>query len=78
MLNRIWISFFFIAFLSSLYQWLALDNALIFEQILSSIFTMSKVTVEIAIGLVGILSFWLGMMKIAELAGIVEIGRAHV
>jgi len=33
---------------------------------------MSKVTVEIAIGLIGILSFWLGMMKIAEHAGLIE------
>ena len=34
---------------------------------------MSKVTVEIAIGLIGILSFWLGIMKIAERAGIVAV-----
>jgi len=33
---------------------------------------MSKVTVEIAIGLIGILAFWLGMMKIAEKAGLIE------
>ena len=72
MLNLIWISFFFIAFLSSLYQWLFLDNALIFEQIVSAIFSMAEVTVEIAIGLIGLLSFWLGMMKIAEHAGIVD------
>ncbi len=71
MLNRIWISFFLIAFLSSLYQWLMLDNAMIFEQVVASIFNMSKVTVEIAIGLIGILCFWLGMMKIAEHAGLV-------
>ncbi|MEW6982758.1 nucleoside recognition domain-containing protein [Colwelliaceae bacterium 6471] len=72
MLNRIWISFFVIAFFSALYQWLMLDNSLIFEQIVAAIFNMSKVTVEIAIGLIGILSFWLGMMKVAENAGIVN------
>jgi spore maturation protein SpmA len=33
---------------------------------------MSKVTVDIAIGLIGVLSFWLGMMKVAEQAGIIE------
>lgn len=71
MLNRIWISFFIVAFISALYQWLVLDDILIFEQIVSAIFDMSKVTVDIAISLIGILSFWLGMMKIAEQAGII-------
>jgi spore maturation protein SpmA len=71
-LNILWISFFFIAFISSLFQWLFLDNVQIFEQLVNALFTMSKVTVEIAIGLVGILSFWLGMMKIAEHAGIIN------
>ncbi|MDG1751127.1 MAG: nucleoside recognition domain-containing protein, partial [Thalassotalea sp.] len=72
MLNRLWISFFLIAFISALYQWLILDQVLIFEQLVSAIFDMSKVTVDIAIGLVGILSFWLGMMKVAENAGLIE------
>ncbi|WP_281557772.1 spore maturation protein [Thalassomonas sp. RHCl1] len=71
MLNRIWISFFLIAFISALYQWLFAGNALVFEQIINAIFDMAKLTVEIAIGLLGILSFWLGMMKIAEHGGIV-------
>jgi spore maturation protein SpmA len=71
-LNRLWVSFFFIAFISSLYQWLFLGNGQIFEQLVASIFSMSKVTVDISIGLIGILSFWLGMMKIAERAGIIS------
>ncbi len=72
MLNRLWISFFFIAFISSLYHWIILDDALIFEKVIKSIFDMSAVTVDIAIGLIGILAFWLGMMKIAENAGLIE------
>ncbi|MFT5755633.1 MAG: spore maturation protein SpmA [Alteromonadaceae bacterium] len=77
MLNRLWVSFFLIAFGSGLYQWLFLDNAMVFEQLVNSIFTMSKVTVDIAIGLIGILSFWLGMMKIAENAGLMaKLARA--
>jgi spore maturation protein SpmA len=71
-LNRLWISFFFIAFGSAIYQWLFLDNLLIFEQLVQALFSMSKVTVDIAIGLIGILSFWLGMMKIAENAGLMD------
>ncbi|OUS30759.1 hypothetical protein A9Q98_04450 [Thalassotalea sp. 42_200_T64] len=72
MLNIIWLFFFFIAFIVSLYQWLVLGNHVIFEQLLTSIISMSKVTVEIAIGLIGILSFWLGMMKIAQSGGVVD------
>jgi len=71
-LNRIWSGFFFVAFISSLVQWLVFDQVLIFEEIVKAIFDMSRVTVEIAIGLIGILSFWLGMMKIAEHAGIID------
>lgn len=72
MLSRIWSGFFFIAFISAMVQWLVFDHVLIFEEIVNAIFSMSKVTVEIAIGLIGILSFWLGMMKIAEHAGIID------
>lgn len=72
MLNRIWSGFFFIAFISALVQWLVFDQVLVFEQIVNAIFDMSKVTVDIAIGLIGVLSFWLGMMKIAEHAGLIN------
>ncbi len=72
MLNRIWSGFFFVAFFSAIVQWLVFDQVLIFEEMVKAIFDMSKVTVEIAIGLIGILSFWLGMMKIAEHAGIID------
>lgn len=72
MLNRIWVGFFFIAFISSIYQWLVLGQTVVFEQLVNAIFDMSKVTVDIAIGLIGVLSFWLGMMKVAEQAGIIE------
>ncbi|BCD98097.1 nucleoside recognition domain-containing protein [Marinagarivorans cellulosilyticus] len=77
MLNRIWISFFAIAFIAAIYQFGVLGNTDIFKEIVDSLFAMSKVTVEIAIGLIGILSFWLGMMKIAEHAGLIDkIARA--
>ncbi|MFT6689947.1 MAG: spore maturation protein SpmA [Colwellia sp.] len=72
MLNRIWSGFFFVAFISAMVQWLVFDQILIFAEMVNAIFDMSRVTVEIAIGLIGILSFWLGMMKIAEHAGIID------
>ncbi|WP_199611569.1 nucleoside recognition domain-containing protein [Flocculibacter collagenilyticus] len=72
MLNKIWLAFFFIAFSSGVFQWLVNGDSLVFERIVGSVFSMSKITVEIAIGLVGALSFWLGVMKIAEKAGLVD------
>ncbi len=72
MLNKIWISFFFIAFFSALFQWLFNGDGDIFARMINSVFDMSKVTVDIAIGLIGILSFWLGMMKVAEKAGVIN------
>lgn len=72
MLNKIWISFFVIAFLSALYQFLVVGNAQVFEHMVQAIFSMAKVTVDIAIGLIGALAFWLGIMRIAEKAGIID------
>lgn len=77
MLNLLWIGFFLVAFIASLIQWLWLGNAGIFEQVIQAIFSMAKTTVDIAIGLIGIMAFWLGMMKIAERAGLIE-KLAHV
>ena len=72
MLHRLWLSFFLIAFVASLYQWLWLDDAAIFQRIVQSTFDMSKLSVELAIGLIGTLAFWLGIMKLAERSGLVD------
>lgn len=66
MLNIIWLSFFFIAALAALVQWLVLGNQDIFTQLIQSLFDMSRLTVEIAIGLIGALCLWLGIFRIAE------------
>ena len=73
MLNKIWVSFFFISFIASLVQFFFFHQYDIFQQIISAIFSMAKVTVEIAIGLIGVMCFWLGMMKIAENSGFIRI-----
>lgn len=72
MLNKIWLWFFIVSFISACYQWLGLGDTEIFQRIVNSLFEMSKTSVNIAIGLVGALSFWLGILKIAEKAGLVE------
>jgi spore maturation protein SpmA len=72
-LNIIWILFFVGAFIACLVQWLYFGNSGIFNDVIQSIFSMSKTAFEIAIGLTGILAFWLGMMKIGEKAGAVQM-----
>lgn len=71
MLNILWLSFFLIAFLAALGQWLLFGNSQIFETINMAMFSMAKTSVDIAIGLVGVLTFWLGIMKIAEHSGFI-------
>ena len=72
-LNIVWLIFFVGAFIACLAQWLYLGNSGIFNDVMQSVFAMSKTAFEIAIGLTGILAFWLGIMKIGEKAGAVQM-----
>lgn len=72
MLHRIWLCFFLIAFIAGLYQWLWLNDSDIFQRMVQSTFDMSKLSVQLSIGLIGTLAFWLGMMKLAENSGLVD------
>ena len=77
MLNGLWLSFFVVATVSALAQWLVGGNAGIFSAIVESIFAMAKLSVEVMILLFGTLTLWLGFLRIAEKAGIVDwLGRA--
>ena len=73
MLAHIWFFFFLIAFVSVLYQWLVLGKGEIFSELIGATFDMSKLSVEIALGLVGVLCLWLGFFKVAERAGVVAV-----
>ena len=73
MLNIIWISFFLIAFLTALFKLLILGDQQVFAQIVESLFKLSKSAFEISIGLTGILALWLGIMKIGEKSGFIEL-----
>lgn len=72
MLNILWLSFFLIAAISSLVQWLLLGNSQIFSQMVSSLFDMAALSVQIMIVLFGTLTLWLGFLRIAESAGMVN------
>lgn len=72
MLNGLWLGFFVVAMVSALAQWLVGGNAGIFAAMVESIFAMAKLSVEVMVLLFGTLTLWLGFLRIAEKAGIVE------
>ena len=65
-------SFFFIALLSALWRWAHLSDLEVFARMVDSLFSMAKLYVEVMILLFGTLTLWLGFLKIAEHAGLVE------
>jgi spore maturation protein SpmA len=72
-LNVIWLFLFGGAFIACFAQWLCFGNSGVFNTVIQSVFDMSRTAFEIAIGLTGILAFWLGIMKIGERAGAVQM-----
>lgn len=72
MLSRVWFGLFFVAFVSAFYQWLFLDSPQIFAEIIASLFGMAKLSVDIAIGLVGVMCLWLGLFRLAEQADLIK------
>ena len=73
MLVHIWFGFFATAFVAALYQWLVMDQSGIFSLMIQSTFDMASLSVDISIGLVGVLCLWLGLFKVAENAGLIQI-----
>lgn len=71
-LNYIWIAFFLIAFAFGTISLLMGDTA-IFQKMVDATFDSSKTAFETSLGLTGVLALWLGMMKIGERAGIVNV-----
>ena len=71
-LNYIWISLILLAIIIGLIQALWMGNIEIFSDILNSTFTNAKTGFELSLGLTGILSLWMGIMKIGEKAGAVN------
>ena len=71
-LNYIWIGFFAIAFLIAIIQ-LFLGNTDVFPAIMNSTFDNAKTAFEISIGLTGVLSLWMGVMKVGEKGGLVNV-----
>lgn len=71
-LNYIWVGLILIAVLAGCVQWLVMGDAGIMSAILDSTFASAKTGFEISIGLTGVLSLWMGIMKIGEQGGVVN------
>ena len=71
-LNYIWIAFFVIAFLVALARLVFCGDFNVFPAMMDSTFSSSKTAFEISLGLTGVLSLWLGVMKIGERGGVVN------
>lgn len=71
-LNYIWITFFLIAFVVASGKLLLAGDTQVFTDIINASFASAKTGFEISIGLTGILSLWLGIMKIGEKGGVVQ------
>ena len=71
-LNYIWIAFFIAAFVIALCRLLFMGDVEVFPAIINSTFETSKTAFEISLGLTGVLSLWMGLMKIGEQGGLVN------
>lgn len=71
-LNYIWIAFFVIAFVIALVKLIFMGDFEVFPEMMGSTFESSKAAFEISLGLTGVLSLWLGIMKVGEKGGMVN------
>ena len=71
-LNYIWIAFFLIAFVVAIGKLVIGGDTAVFTEIINASFASAKTGFEISLGLTGILSLWLGIMKIGEKGGAIQ------
>ena len=72
-LNYIWVAFFLIAFIVALVRLLFFGDYEVFPAMMDSTFSSSKTAFEISLGLTGVLALWLGVMKVGEKGGVVNV-----
>ncbi|MBP8186798.1 MAG: nucleoside recognition domain-containing protein [Comamonas sp.] len=72
MLNMLWLGFFLVAAVAALAQWLVGGQPQVFAAMVQALFAMAKLSVEVMVLLFGTLTLWLGFLRIAEEAGVVQ------
>jgi spore maturation protein SpmA len=73
MLNGLWLGFFVVAALTATGRWFVAGDPAVFAAMVQSLFAMAKLSVEVMILLFGTLTLWLGFLRIAEKAGLVDV-----
>jgi len=73
LLNFIWVGFFVVAFFAAILQMILFGDADIFARLMKAAFNMAQTGFEISLGLVGVMTFWLGIMKIGEQGGFLHL-----
>lgn len=73
MLNRLWLGFFVAAMLAALARWGIAGDAAVFGAMVDSLFSMARLSVAVMVLLFGLLTLWLGILRIAEQAGLVTM-----
>ena len=73
MLNWLWLGFFLVAAVAALAQWLLGGHADVFAAMVGSLFDMARLSVEVMVLLFGTLTLWLGLLRIAEAAGLIAL-----
>lgn len=71
-LNYIWIAFFLIAFVVALIKLIFFQDLEVFSNLMNATFDYAKTGFEISLGLTGVLTLWLGLMRIGEKGGMVQ------
>ncbi|GJG97035.1 nucleoside recognition domain-containing protein [Cupriavidus pauculus] len=71
-LNLVWLGFFLLSFLAACVRLIGGDTA-VFPALLASLFDSSRTAFEISLGLVGVMSLWIGIMRIGERAGVIDL-----
>lgn len=73
MLNGLWAGFFLVAAIAAVHRWLVGGDPGVFAAMIEALFAMAKLSVEIMVVLFGTLTLWLGLLAIAERAGLVGL-----
>ena len=71
-LNYLWVAFFLVSFVVAVFRLISGDTTVISEMV-NSTFSMSQTAFEIALGLTGVMTLWLGLMKVGEKGGAIKV-----
>lgn len=72
-LNYVWLGFFLISFMVALFRLIILNDTAVFSNVMTGMFDSAKTGAEISLALAGIMTFWLGVMKVGEKGGMINI-----